>query len=92
MTSITFQQFANNLKDLVKQVIVNHDLLKITNQNGEEFMVVSAEDWEQQQETLYVLQNQNLMAQINDSVTTHQQNQGYSPKKEELNEILSVGG
>ena len=72
MTSITFQQFANNLQDLVKQVIVNHDLLKITNQNGEEFMVVSAEDWEQQQETLYILQNQNLMTQINDSVTTHQ--------------------
>ncbi len=89
MTSITFQQFTNNIQDLIKQVITQHTPLKITDKNGEEFVVVSAEDWEQQQETLFILQNNNLMAQINDSIATHNQNQGYTPNQEELNEILS---
>ena len=89
MTSITFQQFTNNIQDLIKQVITQHTPLKITDKNGEEFVVVSAEDWEQQQETLFILQNHNLMAQINDSIATHNQNQGYTPNQEELNEILS---
>ena len=90
MTSISINQFANNLQELVKQVIQQHIPLKITNQDGGDFVLVSAEDWEQQQETLFVLQNTNLMEQISRSMTTHVQNQGYCPSKEQLNEILSL--
>lgn len=89
MTSISINQFTNNLQDFVKQVIQQHIPLKITNQDGVDFVVISAEDWEQQQETLLVLQNSNLMQQISRSMATHAQNQGYHPSKEELNEILS---
>lgn len=53
-------------------------------------MIISAEDWEQQQETLFVLQNRQLMKQINDSLSTHTQNKGYSPNQEELDEILNI--
>ena len=53
-------------------------------------MVISAEDWEQQQETLAILQNNNLMEQITKSMTTYSTNQGYTPTNEELNEILSL--
>ena len=88
MTSISINQFKNNLQDFVKQVINQHVSLKITNQDGAEFMVISAEDWDQQQETLMILQNSNLMEQISRSVTTHAQNQGYCPNQEELNFIL----
>ena len=42
------------------------------------------------QETLFVLQNKNLMDQISRSVTTHEQSQGYQPNKEELDEIFSI--
>lgn len=52
--------------------------------------MISAADWEQEQETLYVLQNSNLMRQIANSMATHTQRQGYSPTDEEINEILSV--
>ncbi len=52
--------------------------------------IVSAEDWEQEQETLYVLQNINLMQQIAKSMTTHCARQGYSPTPEQTHEILSV--
>jgi len=89
VNSISINQFKNNLQDFVKQVINQHIPLKITNQDGADFVVVSAEDWEQQQETLLILQNNNLMEQISRSVVTHHQNQGYSPNKEELDEILS---
>lgn len=90
MTSISMNQFTNNLQAFVKQVIQQHIPLKITSQDGEDFVVVSAEDWEQQQETLFVLQNSNLMQQISRSMATHAQNQGYCPHQEELNEILSL--
>ena len=90
MTSISINQFTNNLQAFVKQVIQQHIPLKITSQDGEDFVVVSAEDWEQQQETLFVLQNNNLMQQISRSMATHAQNQAYCPNQEQLNEILSV--
>ena len=89
MTSISINQFKNNLQDFVKQVINQHIPLKITNQDGADFVVISAEDWEQQQETLLILQNSNLMEQISRSMTTHVHNQGYIPNQEGLNEILS---
>lgn len=65
-------------------------LLKIINQNGADFIVISAEDWEKDQETLAILQNNSLFEQISQSIVTHAQHKGYSPKQEELNEILSV--
>ena len=56
--------------------------LKVTRRNGEDFVVISAEDWEQEQETLficYILQNQSLMQQIAESQSTHKLSQGYKP-------------
>ena len=72
----------------MEKVIDEHQPLKVTRRNGEDFVVVSAEDWEREQETLYILQNDSLMQQIADSMATHSQNQGYSPTTEEINEIV----
>lgn len=52
--------------------------------------VGSAEDWEQEQETLYVLQNKSLMEQIERSLETHQQGVGYRPSPEELDALEEV--
>jgi hypothetical protein len=41
-----------------------------------------AEDWD---ETLFVLQNIDLMEQVSRSMATHEQHQGYQPSKEKLN-------
>jgi antitoxin YefM len=90
MNSIPLIQFKNNIQDFLKQVISQHTPLKITDQNSGDFIIISAEDWEQQQETLYVLQNSYLMEQIIHSMATHTQNKGYSPNQEELDEILSI--
>ncbi len=57
MNSITINQFKNNIQDLIEQVTDRHIPIKITDKNGRGFIAISAEDWEQQQETLLVLQN-----------------------------------
>jgi PHD/YefM family antitoxin component YafN of YafNO toxin-antitoxin module len=44
VNSITINQFTNNLRNLIKQVI--SQLFKITNQDGDDFVVISAEDWD----------------------------------------------
>jgi antitoxin YefM len=90
MDTVSVNQFRDTLKDCVDQVISQHNPLKVTRRNGQDFVVISAEDWDQEQETLYVLQNSSLMQQIANSMVTHTQKQGYSPTDEELNEILSV--
>jgi antitoxin YefM len=72
----------------VDEVINNHTPLKVTRRNGDDFMVVSVEDWEREQETLYILQNSSLMQQIAESQATHTQGEGYQPLQEQVNEIL----
>jgi len=46
MNFITINQFINNLQNLIKQVINQHAPLKIINQDGADFVVISAEDWD----------------------------------------------
>lgn len=87
MDSISVNQFREKLKHCVEKVIQEHQPLKVTRRNGEDFVVMSAEDWSREQETLYVLQNQSVMQQIAESQITHQANKGYKPSAEELNEI-----
>ncbi len=55
----------------------------------ENFGEITAENWTQYQETLFVLQNDSLMKQISQSFVTHNQGQGYQPNQEQMNEILS---
>jgi antitoxin YefM len=90
MDTISVNKFRDNLKYLVEQVINQHEPLKVTRRAGEAFIVISADDWEREQETLYVLQNKNLMQQISASLKTHCQGQGYTPTKEALNEITGI--
>lgn len=90
MDTISVNKFRDNLKYLVEQVIDRHEPLKVTRRAGEAFVVISADDWEREQETLYILQNTNLMQQISESLNTHSQAQGYTPTKEELNEITGI--
>jgi len=71
MNSISVNKFRDNLKTFVEQIISEHAPLKITRSNGDDFVVLSADDWEREQETLYVLQNTDLMKQIAASATTN---------------------
>ena len=90
MESVSVNQFRDNLKNFVEQTISEHEPIKVTRRNGEDFIVLSADDWEQEQETLYVLQNSDLMKQIVVSMESDASSEGYSPNNGELDEILSV--
>ncbi|ARU55737.1 MAG: type II toxin-antitoxin system Phd/YefM family antitoxin [Pseudomonadales bacterium] len=90
MNTVSVNKFRDKLKSFVEQVVNDHVPLKVTRRTGEAFVVISADDWERDQETLHVLQNSSLMAQIAESMETHRNKTGYSPTDEEMNEITGI--
>ena len=87
MDSVSVNKFRDNLRAYVERIVSEHAPLKVTRRSGEDFVVMSADDWEREQETLYVLQNQSLMKQIARSSETHGSGDGYSPTPREVDEI-----
>lgn len=90
MDTVSVNQFRDNLKTFVEEVISNHTPLKVTRRAGDAFVVISADDWEREQETLHVLQSKSLMAQISESLATHTQQKGYTPTGDEMDEITCI--
>lgn len=90
MDTVSVNRFRDNLKTIIEQVVSDHTPLKVTRRAGDDFVVLSAEDWEREQESLYVVQNSSLMQQIAKSLSTHSQGNGYQPKEEQLNEITGI--
>ena len=81
---LSVNQFRANLKQYVDQAIDNHEPLQVSRKNGEAFVVMSLEDYEREQETLYVLGNSSLMKQIEESLETYGKNEGHTPSADEL--------
>lgn len=90
MDSVSVNKFRDNLKSFVEHIVTEHTPLKVTRRSGEDFVVVSADDWEREQETLFVLQNKSLMKQIAKSLHTHSGKGGYKPAQEEMDEITGI--
>ena len=90
METISVNQFRENLKTYVEQTVSEHEPLKVTRHAGDAFIVMSADDWEREQETLHVLQSNSLMQQIAESMKTHPVSKGYKPTQEQLNEITNL--
>ena len=88
MNVVSVNQFRENLKRFVERAASEHEPLKVSRRNGEDFIVLSSEDWERDQETLYVLQNNDLMRQVAESMKSHINRSGYRPDTGEINEIL----
>lgn len=81
MDTISVNQFRNNLKSYLEQVFRKNKPLKVNLRSGGAFVVQSSDDWEREQETLFVLQNRDLMQQIGASIETNNRAQGYKPSK-----------
>lgn len=71
MREISLNKFKANINEIADKVIDDHQVIKIKRQSGADFVVISAEDWEREQETMFVLGNQSLMDQIVASEMTH---------------------
>jgi len=81
---LSVNQFRANLKQYVDKAVDNHEPLQVSRKNGEAFVVMSLEDYEREQETLYVLSNSSLMGQLQESLQTYNKKNGYTPTTEEL--------
>ena len=90
MDSISVNKFRDNLSSFVEQVVTNHLPLKVTRRSGDDFVVLSADDWEREQETLYILQNTDLMKQIAASMDSNLKGEGCKPTDGELDEITGI--
>ena len=90
MNTVSVNKFRDNLKSMVEQVASDHEPLKVTRRSGADFVVVSVEDWERDQESLYVLQNEALMRQIARSLDSHSRGEGHRPTEEQMNAITGV--
>jgi antitoxin YefM len=90
MDTVSVNQFRDNLKTYVEQVVSSHEPIKVTRRAGEAFVVISADSWEREQETLYVLQNTSLMKQIAASLITHAKKTGFTPTDEQMHEITGI--
>ena len=77
--------FLENLpKDKVKLQIADN-ISALSKKVGENFVVLSLEDYQQEQETLYVLNSNSLMGQLENSFLTYQKKKGDKPTINELN-------
>jgi len=90
MDSVSVNRFRENLKAFVDRVVGDHAPIKVTRRAGEDFVVISAQDWSREQETLHVLQNPDLMRQLAESLKTHAKQSGYQPNQDQLDEITGV--
>lgn len=77
MRQTTVNQFRANLRQCVQSVLDDHEPLRVTRNSGD-FVVVGAEDWRREQETLAVLGNSSLMQQIARSTATHRERAGHT--------------
>ena len=80
---MSYHEFRRRLRDEVGKVTEDHVPLRVNWRGGRDFIVLSAADWEREQETLYVLQIKSLMVQIERSLTTHREGRGYRPSPDE---------
>jgi antitoxin YefM len=73
MREMSAREFRSHLHEAVEAVVEDHVPLRVRQSGGRDFVVVSAEDWDREQETLYVLQNKSLMKQIERSLKIFEQ-------------------
>ena len=90
MIELSVNKFRANLKSYVDRAIDNHEPIKVTRRKGKNFIVIGDEDWEREQETLYILQNSSLIKQITESIKTYNNGSGYRPTQKEMDEITSI--
>ena len=90
MDVMSYSSFREKLASVLDYISDNSTIVKITRQNGKAAVVMSLEDWERDQETLYILQNKPLMRQIAASLKTYEAKTGRIADKGTLDEILSI--
>ena len=70
MIELSVNKFRANLKEFVDKAIAEHQPIRVNCIENKDFIILSAEEWEREQETFYVLRNKSLMRQVAESSKT----------------------
>lgn len=87
METVSIDQFKQNLKRFVGRVVADHAPLKVRD-GDKEIVVISADDWESEQELKELMQDPEFLRKLDEAAETHAKGTGYRPTKEEMDEIL----
>ncbi len=88
MEVLSYSIFRQSLASVLDKVNEDSVPIQITRKGNKGAVVMSVEDYEQLEETLYVLQNKPLLTQIEKSIQTHEAGKGRKADKQILHEIL----
>ncbi len=88
MDVLSYSAFRQSLASVLDKVNEDSVPVQITRNGKKGAIVMSVDDYEQLQETLYVLQNKSLSTQIEKSIQTHKADKGRKADKDVLDEIL----
>ena len=89
MEVLSYSTFRQTLASVLDKVNEDSVPIQITRKGNKGAVVLSVEDYEQLEETLYVLQNKSLSAQIEKSIQTHEAGKGRKANKDVMDEITS---
>jgi len=64
MLETTANHLRDNLHEEVQRCVENHEVLHVTRQDGENFVILGATDWRAIEETLYLNQILGMVASI----------------------------
>ncbi len=84
METVSANEFRDRLKKHVDHTIANHEPLHVTRRRGGDFVVIALEDFAAEQETLAILRDDALMAQIRRSLETLRDRSGRVVEADEL--------
>jgi len=88
MDVLSYSTFRQSLASVLDKVNEDSVPVQITRKGNKGAVVMSVDDYEQLQETLYVLQNKSLSTQIEKSIQTHKVDKGRKANKNIMDEIL----
>jgi antitoxin YefM len=88
MEVLSYSTFRQTLASVLDKVNEDSVPIQITRKGNKGAVVLSVEDYEQLEETLYVLQNKSLSAQIEKSIQTHEAGKGRKADKSVMDEIF----
>jgi antitoxin YefM len=87
MEVLSYSSFRQSLASVLDKVNADSVPIQITRKGNKGAVVMSVEDYEQLEETLYVLQNKSLSVQIEKSIQTHEAGKGRKANKDVMDEI-----
>ncbi len=80
MEITSYSNFRQHLKSFLSKVISSRDTLFVTQQNGEDVVVMSKSDYEGMQETLFLLSNPKNAQRLKESLEEYQKGGGTARK------------